>query len=126
MTMPKDFIMNTDYLSLAQVGNTEFTAYFGGETFTGGQTYDRYQNFTVEEMGGAIDRILISMDGTNYSVGEKLYVSTSPAILYFTVSRTSPTNVQVRLHLYTSQPSYQMPTQTLFIKIASFRPPNVY
>ena len=118
--------MNTDYLALAQTAKREINAFFTTETFSAGQQHNRTQDFTVPRKQGAIDRILISRNGGNYIVGDKLIVSTSPVAMYINVFRTSPTTIRVRLHVYSAQSDYNMPTQTLNIKVDSFQPPNVY
>ena len=124
---PNDFVMNTDYLSLAQTGRRQINAFFTTETFNAGQQYNRTQDFTIPRMQGAIDRILIARNGSGrYVVGDKLVVSTSPVSMYFNVFRINPTTVRVRLHVYSPQSAYTMPTQTLDIRIDSFQPPNVY
>lgn len=120
---PSDFILNTDYLSLAQTAKKEFQAYFAPEPFASGQ-FNRTQDFTIPRTQGAIDRILISHNGGNYIVGDKLVISESP-VVYVNVYRTSPTNVRVRLHVYTTS-QFSMPAHTIRVKIASFQPPNVY
>ena len=126
MTKPNDFILNTDYLALAQTSKEEFMAVFPSETFSGGQAHDRTVDFNIKATQGAIDRVLISRNNSDFVVGSKLFVSNSPT-LWFSVYRTDPSTVRVRLHVYTASASgYTMPTQTLKIKVVSFRPPNLF
>ena len=124
MTKASDFIMNTDFLALAQTGTAEFTAYFPSATFTPGQPYEQSQDFSLETTNGAIDRILISRNGGAYTVGNSLNISTNSALSIF-VFRPNSSTLRVRLYGYSSS-EYTMPAQTIKVKISSFRPPNVF
>lgn len=135
MTKPSDFILNSDYLSLAQTGSKEITAYFPAETFPAGYQYTRTQDFTVEPSKGAIDMFLISLNGADYVLGASLIDSligtdwqgqSHDYNLEFLVIRTNPTTIQVQLHEYNTSPNgYSMPTQTVKVKVSSFKAPNV-
>lgn len=126
MTKVKDFIMNTDFLSLAQTGTAEFTAYFPAAHFIGGQAYDSHQDFTLQTTNGAIDRVLISRNGGPYTIGNMLTIDANPALSVF-VFRPNASTLRIRLYGYTSSSSgYDMPAQTIKVKISSFRPPNVF
>lgn len=121
---PSSFILNTDYLSLAQTAKKEFQAYFAAEPFASGQ-FDRFQDFAIPRTQGAIDRVLISHNNGSFIVGDKLVISQSSQIIYVNVYRTTPTNIRVRLHVYTPS-QFSMPAHNIRVKIASFQPPNVY
>ena len=123
---PNNFVFNTDYLSLAQTNKVDLTAIFAAETFPAGQAHNRYQDLTVSSSQGAIDRVLISRNGGDYIIGSNLTISTFPDV-QISVYRTSPTNLRVRLHVFTNQTGgYSMPMQTLSIKLTSFKPPNIF
>ena len=127
MTKPSNFILNSDYLALAQTGTTEFTAYFSAENFSAGQTHIRTRDFTVQSSQGSIDMVLISLNGGDYILGSRLTESTMQPTMSFFVRRTSPTNIQVQLRLYTSRTGgYSMPLQTVKVKVSSFKPPNIF
>lgn len=127
MTKPNEFILNSDYLALAQTGTTEVTAYFSAETFSAGSTHIRTRDFTVASSQGAIDATLISLNGSDYILGSHLTDNVMQPTMSFFVRRTSPTNIQVQLRVYTSRTGgYSMPLQTVKVKIASFKPPNVF
>lgn len=126
MTKPNDFILNTDYLALAQVSTSEFTAVFPAETFAGGQANDRTRDFTLRATAGAIDRIMISHNGGAYTLGNSLTISIMPTVIIY-VYRPDASTLRIRLHEYTSSSGgYSMPTQTIQVKVSSFRPPNVF
>lgn len=127
MTKPSEFILNSDYLALAQTGATELTAYFSAENFSAGATHVRTRDFTVASSQGSIDMTLISLNGGDYVLGSRLTNSTMQPTMSFFVRRTSPTNIQVQLRVYTSSTGgYSMPLQTVKVKVASFKPPNVF
>lgn len=127
MTKPNDFILNSDYLSLAQTSTEEFTATFPAETFPAGTPYDRTQDFRVKSTPGAIDMILTSLNGGNYTLGAYITISSGSPTLTIFISRINSTTMRVRLHEYTNQSGgYSMPTQSIKIKLASFNPPNVF
>lgn len=127
MTKPNDFILNSDYLALAQTNKADFTAYFPAESFQPGQPYDRTQDFTVPYSQGAIDMFLISLNGSEYVLGAELVASVNSPILVFFVSRINPNTIRIRLHEFNSRTGgYDMPMQTVKIKVASFAPPNVF
>lgn len=129
MTKPNQFIVNTDYLSIAQSDNVEYTASFPSETFSAG-TYNRDQDFSISTTKGALDRILISRNGDDYTVGSYrlVDVSSSGLATYFSINvyRPSSNTIRVRLHIHSSRESFTVPAQTIKIKVACFQPPNVF
>lgn len=71
---PNDFIVNTDYLGLAQTGRSdEFAVNFPAKTYPS-QNYtfwdaDDYQDFYFPTVKGAIDKFRIKIDGGSWVVG---------------------------------------------------------
>lgn len=129
MTKPNDFILNSDYLPLMQVNNAEFTAYFPAETIPSGSAWERTQDFTVPASSGAVDTILMSLDGSNYIVGGVIVPpdQQSHVIMSISVYRQSPTTMRVKIRAYTSiSGGYLMPAKTVKVKVSSFRPPDVF
>lgn len=127
MTKPNDFILNSDYLALAQTSTSDLTAYFGAETFSPGQAYDRTQDFVVPEAPASVDMCLISLNDGNYTLGSHYVISSNQPILHITVYRLNATTLRVKLHEFNSQAGgYYMPTQKVKIKVASFKPPNIF
>ena len=134
MTKPNDFILNSDYLSLAQTYSTELTAVFPAETFQPGSTEVRTVDFTVPKSQGAIDMFLISLNGADYELGASLLdhqisPQQGPPYYYleFLVVRTSPTNIQIQMHEFNqSTGGVSLPTYNVKVKVSSFRPPNVF
>jgi hypothetical protein len=124
MTKPSDFKLNTDYLALAQVSGAEYVAVFPSETFPGGQAYDRTRDFILPAVKGAIDRILISCNGGDYTIGSAVVFSSKLRVFVY---RPDASTIRIRLHEYNvSSGGYAMPMQTIKIKVSSFKPPNVF
>ena len=133
MTKPSKFIMNSDYVSLAQTDTDEFTAYFPPEHFNAGSQNTRTRDFTVSSSQGAIDMFMISLNGSDYTLGASVLAHSigqgDPPYYYldFLVLRTGPSTIQVQLHeacYYTG--GFDMPMQTVKVKVASFKPPNLF
>ena len=133
---PSDFILNSEYLSIAQASKSTIQASFAGGTFPtiGRPEIERTLDFTVASISGAIDRVLISKDGSDFqatsSADIEVYdIDNTTQLLYgfIDVSRTSPSNIRVLLHLYqfdSSATTY--PAMSFTIKVDSFFPPNVF
>ena len=126
---PSDFIMNTDYLALAQSGKFEFTATFPSETFAHGNSYSRERDFSVPSTKGAIDRVLISQNGGNYVIGNYYLIpyNSITDTVSITVFRVNANTLRVRLYAHVGGSSdFVMPAQTIKVKISCFQPPNVF
>lgn len=121
---PNDFTMNTDFLSLAGTGTASFTASFGAESIGAGNTFTREQTFNIDAVKGAIDRVLISRNGGSYTVGNSVYVSDGNGYFRIVVYRPNSFTLGVRVHGYAIN-NYNFPAQTIKIKVASFKPPNI-
>lgn len=132
MTKPNNFILNSDYLTLAEAGKTEFTAYFPAASFTPGQAYNAQQDFTVPSSQGAIDMCLISLNGADYksaSIIDLSHLSGSQPLYFLAIRvyRVGATTMRVSLHGFTNYTyGYDMPMQTVKVKVSSFKPPNVF
>ena len=130
MTKPSDFIMNTDYLTLAQSGKYGFTATFPSETFAPGNSYTRTRDFSVPSIKGALDRVLISQNGGNYVIGSYYLIPYDDNVLKsvsITVFRANSSTVRVRLFVHVGGgENFVMPAQTIKVKISCFQPPNVF
>ena len=131
--VPNKFTLNSDYLSIAQTGSNEYTAYFGGGTLISGAYFETSANFTIPAEKGAIDQIMIKKDSSSYRVGsyQRLEWSTTNPyqriVGFVDVSRTSPSNLRVRLVLENvSTSNYSYPSTTFTIKVSSFKPPNIF
>ena len=128
MTKPNKFIMNSDYLPLAQTSKTDFTAYFLTAQVTGGQPYDKYVDFTVPSSPGAVDIMEMKYNDNGFCLGNQIIVETTGTMDFIIwVTRVNSTTMRVNLHVYTSSPSgYTLPNTTVQVKLSSFKPPNVF
>ena len=132
MTKPSNFIMNTDYLALAQLGSVELTAVFAAATYEGDYTWHvRNIDFTAPNQKGALDRVLISVNGSDYYVARQVGFPLEAIQPHTTnrymieVERINPTTVRVSLGGY-GHSTYTIPTQTVKVKVATFMPPNIF
>ena len=125
---PSDFIMNSDYLSIAQVSSNTYTVTVGAGTLAGNAYTEQNFDFAARAQIGASDRIMISKDGGRYYLGSYRQVNPATDIYGFIhVYRTSATNIraQVVLENYSAS-SASYPTITFSVKVSSFAPPNVF
>lgn len=131
MTRPNDFIVNTDYLALAQTSSEDFTATFGPEEYPGGDTVTRTLDFKVKSVPGSVDRVFISYNGGDFTVGPSHEVVlrgdeiSTLGYMRFWVYRVDPSTMRVRLIIKDAQP-HSIPAQTIHVKVDSFRPPNIF
>lgn len=128
MTKPNQFIINTDYLSIAQTGSSNHSVTLSAGTISPGSFIERFFDFSIQAQTGAIDRVLISKDGGRYYIGMYRSINPSADVYGFiSVYRNSSTNIRVQIVLEnysTSTATY--PSMTFDIKITSFAPPNVF
>lgn len=125
---PDDFIMSSDYLSIAQVGSNTYNVSVNGGTLEGNNGYtEQVFNFTTKAQQGSVDRILISKDGDPYELASRLQLNPNGQIFGFLqVYRTSKTNLRAQLVLENYGPSSETyPAMAFKIKISSFKSPNV-
>lgn len=120
MTKPSDFIVSTDYLSIA-----EFDARTFNLTIPAGPVpYEHTFDFTAPKQYGTIDRIQLTINGVT-AIGSTISVSLGDTYGIIQVYRTSATNVQVYVYIYGPSGGGSIPTSTVSIKLNNFRPPNI-
>ena len=131
---PSNFTLNSDYLSIAQTGrNTYSFNVSGGSLAVGGYTEQNF-DFTTQPQNGSVDRILISKNGGNFMLGAEMTLVPvgSPDFIniiagFLRVYRTSSTNLRAKFVLEnqgSNTTSY--PPMSFTVRIASFKPPNVF
>lgn len=126
---PNEFIMNTDYLSIAQIGKNEITMVINSGTLSPGEQRRQQADYTIYAEDGAIDQIMLSSDGNSFVVGSTDTLSTNGTdIGTIYVFRTSRSNIRVVASINNtfSPDPLTYPTITYKIKISSFRPPNIF
>ena len=131
---PSDFILNSDYLSIAQTSSNKYDIVVGAGSLTPNNTSTQNFDFSTTAQTGAIDRIMISKDGDSFRIGSNMtfyptwqgdFSNNVRGDLF--VYRIDKTHIraQVILQNYgTGTSTY--PTMTFSIKVSSFRPPNVF
>lgn len=125
---PSNFILNSDYLSIAQVSSNTYTLTIAAGTLTGNNYTEQNTDFKIRAQQGASDRIMISKDGGDYKVGSYQQLEPATDIYGFIrLSRTSADTIQAKVVLENySASTNSYPAMTFSIKVSSFRPPNVF
>lgn len=132
MTRPSDFTLNSDYLSIAQTGRHSFSFLVTGATIQPGEYVDHIYTFTVPAVAGAIDRVMVQVEGDNkYYINYYQYLSlvsnnVEVGVGYINIYRSGPNTIKI-LH-YMSNVSagpISYDSFTVNVKITSFKPPNV-
>lgn len=134
MTKPSDFILNSDFLSIAQISSNTLTANFSGGTLSGGDYIERTVDFSVAAQNGAIDNIMLSKDGGNYQVGNWQRLEIAPndsefkrIVGFISVYRINASTLRAQMVLENVSPNaLDYPAMTYKIKVSSFKPPNVF
>lgn len=127
MTKPSDFKLNTDYLSLAQTGNTTCTVNITADTLGPGDNTVQNFDFSTTAQSGLFDRAIIKKDNDEYIYGPNLQLESATDLEgYLQVFRTSAMNLRVQFYLEnTGTSSVSYPAMTFTIKIVSFKLPNM-
>lgn len=144
MTKPSNFIINTDYLTIAQIGELpEYTINYPSRAFptSGSYLLEFYTDIDIPfaAVKGAIDRFCIDYNGTKVA-GSQLYKT--PAIVQYpdssygpeqhwmlTLFRKNATTITARCDFIPPIMSATVPsTPNLTFKISavSFSPPNLF
>lgn len=129
MAKPNKFIMNTDYLSIAQSGKYTNTYVVNGGTIpAGGQVIQEF-DFSIPQQKGAIDQTMISMNSSEFKVGNRYGITiNSEAGGWLSIQRTAPGTLHAELVLnnfFGSGPA-TYPAMVFTIRVSSFLPPNVF
>lgn len=126
MTKPSNFILNSDYLTLAQYGETSYTIYVpAGNTSV---ALNMTRNFTVPSQTGALDRVLISVDGQT-TVGTAADFQLSSLDIgggIIQVYRISSSVMQAKIYSLSYGVTADYPAHTITIQVACFKPPNIF
>ena len=127
MTKPSDFKINTDYLSLAQVGTATYTVNITADTLAAGADTVQTSDFSTTSQNGLFDRVAIKKDSDDYLYGAKIHLEPATDLEgYLQVFRTSATNLRAEFVLEnTGASSASYPAMSFTIKIVSFKLPNM-
>lgn len=125
MARPNNFILNTDYLSIAQFGKYTHTYVVNGGTLPAGGQLIQHNDFNVPFQKGAIDRIFISVNGGDLRLGSIFNAGYKSSIQVY---RTSPNTLRAEFvvnNIFESEP-VSWPMLSFTIKGMMFKPPNVF
>lgn len=134
MTRPSDFLMNSDYLSIAQTDKTEYTITIGSGSVS--TTDSMTQDFVFKSESGAISRFMIRSGTNDFSIGNELTVklawdANNKVIGLVRVYRIDNSICRFSLDYQnlnadpSSNPS-NYPEMSYTIKIVSFKSPNTF
>ena len=129
MARPNKFIINTDYLSIAQSTKYSHNYIIPGGTVPAGGQIIQHSDFTVPAQNGSIDQVLVSLNGGPLKVGVSYGVDFSAdcgGVL--SVYRISPDKIraEVRINNLLGDSSVNYPLINFMIKALCFKPPNVF
>lgn len=128
MTKPRNFILNSDFLSIAQYDRGEFTYSIPTHTIVAMGYVHSEATFTVSTKDGVIPRIMIKRGSDPYRLGSYLqYVEaggTVPCALtaYFSAKNTLKVIFDAMNYSSDQQTTSAV---TFTIKVCCFRPPNM-
>lgn len=133
MTRPSDFILNSDYLSIAQTNRGSFTITIppgnlqpAGQT---GDTVDLTFSYKYPASTGSIDRFMVKVDDWKYEAAFYIVITfgeNEEAIGYISLYRANPTTIKARYFVGNrSQSIITYQSFPIKIKITSFHSPNV-
>ena len=128
MTAPNKFIMNTDYLSIAQSGKYSYTYIRNGGTIPAYGQIVEHQDFTVPAQKGSIDQIMVSLNGGNLKIGSRFGFDVDSASGFLSVYRTNASTLRVELWInnLNGGSSVSFPLLNFTIKGLTFLPPNIF
>lgn len=129
MTKPKNFIFSSDYLALAQSSSEQFEFNIEARTMNPYSAANDGMSKRMKTEPGAIDRFYVSLDGSTWNVSstiEKIFENDTDLFMTMSLSRRSNNSLSLRIE-YTNNTanSYTFPELTLYVRVASFKPPNV-
>ena len=125
MTKPNTFIMNTDYMSIAQTDKYTHTYTVNGGTVPAYGQLITHTDFTVPSQKGAIDRIFVSVNDGPLKLGTRCGFLN---IGYVDFYRIAPNTLRAELVISNGMGSTPItyPLLKFVIKGVMFRPPNVF
>lgn len=130
---PSNFILNSDYLSIARAEFDTYTVSFSSGTIAAGAFISLNKNVSASATAGAIDRVAISKDNGDYTLGNyktitAVWDSSNKVVGTIHVNRASTTTLKVELELQNLRSDAQStyPAMSFTIKLSRFLPPNVF
>ena len=125
---PNDFIMNSDYLSIAQIGKYNFELTIQSTTIAGNDQIVSEVEFGAISQKGAIDQIMICVNNGEFRIGNRYAytINTNVGIILY-VYRKNQSTIAVTYSINNgNSSSVVVPTTKFKIKIISFKPPTMF
>lgn len=124
---PNDFILNSDYLTLALLGKTDIDFTVPARSLNEGEVERANYYFNAPRQIGGIDRFYVSIDGNNYSFSYTKRISYGAPYVEFNFSRAGESQIKVEVvySTNTASSSYDFPAYHVLSKVYSFKPPNI-
>lgn len=125
---PNNFVLNSDYLSLGMIGQTNTNFDLPSRSVgQGSATFD--YTFDAPSQSGAIDRVVMQANGGSMFAGFNATISenTSPLQdieLYLTRVGSSTFRLRAR-YLNNASSSHTFSSYQLNIRVSTFRPSNI-
>lgn len=126
---PEDFILNTDYLSLAQTGAKTYNISLGGFIVPALDRIETTADLDAPNAPESLFTYQISRDGKAYRLGPILTIKENGATLYgqLYVNRASTSVLKVTLVIQnTSNTAQQCPIMNFQIKECIFIAPDLF
>ena len=125
---PSDFILNSDYLSIAQVGSKTLDVSIGAGSLAIDSYSEQNIDLNVQSIAGAIDKIMISKDGGSFRLGSMMtFYPNNDVRGDINIYRESAGKIRAKITLQNqSSSTTSYPAMSFKIKVSSFKPPNVF
>lgn len=131
---PSDFILNSDYLTLANVENRTYTATIAGAVIPTSGSYTLSYTFPCKAVGQTITRAYMHHSVWNNSSiwgvgrsGSTSWRNSSNEAIQETYLVTTPTDSTIKLTVALSGDAGAIvPSHTITIKVFRFKVPNVF
>lgn len=125
---PNDFTMNSDYLSIAQIGKYNFELTIQSTTIPGNDQIKSEVEFGANSQKGAIDQIMICANNGEFRIGNRYSytININASINLFVYRKNQSTVAVTYLINNISSSSVVVPTTKFKIKITSFKPPTTF
>lgn len=124
MTKASDFILNSDYLALAQYDKNEAFVTVPNGSISGYSAYYITRDFTVPSNANSLDRFYLSLDQSTWRLGFYTKDISSDLSETVLVSRTGKNKITVSVVIL-GMPGASWSAHNVYVRVCSFRPPNV-
>lgn len=131
-----DFILNSDYLSIAQVDKTNYTFTVPGGTIGPDDYMSQNYDFSTTAQNNTIDNVLIRKDADSFIHGDYMWIQptkTANGVIsgFVRVYRPSATTIRAQIMLENLSYIYpgvslSYPGMAFTVRVSSFKVPNAF